>query len=109
MTVAIANGAHRWQQVGCYFVVASTSSSSPKPSGASRPEKRGLSWKASGIMVSAVIANNAPTTRIPQERRLLTGSVDPQALLHRIALIPDVDIEPGQTRRPFRRQLIDAV
>lgn len=45
---------------GPYRVMASTSSRRPNPAAASRPEKRGLSWKASGIIVSAVIASRAP-------------------------------------------------
>jgi hypothetical protein len=34
---------------------------------------------------------------------------DPKALLHRVALIPDVDVEGGEPRRPFRCEAIDTL
>ena len=60
----VARGPHR--PIGLtgvqsrYRVVASTSSRRPKPKAASKPEKRGLLWKASGIIVSAAMGSSAP-------------------------------------------------
>src|SRR5687767_4249632 len=61
---------------------------------------------------TSVAARSGATKRlrdiIRNSFRLARLSVDPEALLHRVALVPDVDVVGRELARPLRCQLIDA-